>query len=125
MEKLSVSQEDYLKEIYLMHVQGHPVRATDIARLLGISKPSVTKAINLLKRQGYISHESYGAIELTPEGLKAGEELANNYRTVYKFLVDVLGVPPETAGAEAHGIEHVISKGTRKKMKKHIKKQIK
>ena len=123
MEKLSVSQEDYLKEIYQIYIQNGPVRPAEVARTLGISKPSVTKAMNLLQRLGYISHESYGAIELTPEGLKAGEEISQNYKTVYKFLVDVLGVDPETAGAEAHGIEHVISKGTRKKMKKYIKKQ--
>lgn len=122
MEKLSSSQEDYLKEIYLMSIKGSEVRVTDIALKLGISKPSVNKAINMLKQMGYISHEHYGSIELTPEGQEIGKEIAENYKIANKFLVEVLGVPEESADVEAHGMEHVISRGTRKKMKKYMKK---
>lgn len=122
MDKLSSSQEDYLKEIYLLDLQGKEVRITDIALKLGISKPSVNKAVNLLKQLGYIAHEHYGSIELTPEGREIGKEIAENYRISAKFFSDVLGVPSEIAQQEAHGMEHVISKGTRKKMKKFIKK---
>ena len=53
MTKLSSSQEDYLKEIYLMYMRGQEIRVTDIAVTLGISKPSVNKAINSLKEQVY------------------------------------------------------------------------
>lgn len=122
MEKLSSSQEDYLKEIYLMSIKGSEVRVTDIALKLGISKSSVNKAINMLKQMGYISHEHYGSIELTPEGQEIGKEIAENYKIANKFLVEVLGVPEESADVEAHGMEHVISRGTRKKMKKYMKK---
>lgn len=122
MDKLSSSQEDYLKEIYLMSLKGDEVRVTDIALKLGISKPSVNKAINLLKQMGYISHEHYGSIELTPEGQELGREIAENYKVANKFLVEILGVSEECAAGEAHGMEHVISKGTRKKLKKYMKK---
>lgn len=122
MDKLSTSQEDYLKEIYLMDLKGKEVRVTDIALKLGISKPSVNKAVNLLKQMGYISHEHYGSIELTPEGREIGREIAENFRIAGKFLNEVLGVSQEVAQQEAHGMEHVISKGTRKKMKKFMKK---
>lgn len=122
MEKLSGSQEDYLKEIYLLHMCGKEVRVTDIAAILGISKPSVNKAIKILKDQGYIDHEHYGTIELTEQGMALGKEIAENYRIANKFLTEVLGVDPELASKEAHGMEHVISKGTRKKLKKFMKK---
>lgn len=123
MTKLSSSQEDYLKEIYLMYMRGQEIRVTDIAVTLGISKPSVNKAINSLKEQGYITHEHYGAIELTEAGLEVGEDIAETYRIANKFLVEVLGVEPDVAEAEAHGMEHIISRGTRKKMKKYMKRQ--
>lgn len=123
MDKLSPSQEDYLKEMYFVHMRGQTVRVTDIALLLGISKASVNKAINILKDLGYIVHEHYGSIELTEAGLAAGREISENYRIVHKFLLEVLDVDPELAALEAHGMEHVISKGTRKKLKKFMKKQ--
>ena len=63
MDKLSVSQEDYLKEIYRMYTRGETIRITDIAQSLGISKPSVNKAVKLLMQTGYISHEHYGDIQ--------------------------------------------------------------
>lgn len=122
MTKLSGSQEDYLKEIYLMHMRGQEIRVTDIAATLGISKPSVNKAINSLKEQGYITHEHYGAIALTDAGMEAGEDIAENFRISNKFLVEVLGVESGVAELEAHGMEHIISRGTRKKMKKFMKK---
>lgn len=122
MDKLSVSQEDYLKEIYRRYSSGEPVRITDIALSLGISKPSVNKAVKLLMQMGYISHEHYGDIQLTPSGMEVGKEITENFKVSRKFLVEILGVPEETADMEAHGMEHVLSKGTRKKLKRYMKK---
>lgn len=56
---LSSSQEDYLKQIYVLAQRSEEVRVTDIAKLLEISKPSVNRAMNTLKEQGYIEHEHY------------------------------------------------------------------
>lgn len=66
---LSSSQEDYLKQIYVLAQRSEEVRVTDIAKLLEISKPSVNRAMNTLKEQGYIEHEHYGTIKLTKEAL--------------------------------------------------------
>ena len=63
--RLSASLEDYLKEIYLLNLEGQEVRITDIARSLGISKPSVNRAMNTLKELELLEHEHYGKITLT------------------------------------------------------------
>ena len=120
---LSSSMEDYLREIYVLTQKNDEVRVTDIAQLLGISKPSVNRAMNTLKEQGYIEHEHYGTIKLTKAGAEAGKSVYDTYKIVYKFLTDVLEVRPSDAEEEAHLLEHDISKGTRKKLKKFMKKR--
>ena len=115
--------EDYLREIYVLTQKNDEVRVTDIAQLLGISKPSVNRAMNTLKEQGYIEHEHYGTIKLTKAGAEAGKSVYDTYKIVYKFLTDVLEVRPADAEEEAHLLEHDISKGTRKKLKKFMKKR--
>ena len=120
---LSSSMEDYLREIYVLTQKNDEVRVTDIAQLLGISKPSVNRAMNTLKEQGYIEHEHYGTIKLTKAGAEAGKSVYDTYKIVYKFLTDVLEVRPADAEEEAHLLEHDISKGTRKKLKQFMKKR--
>lgn len=120
---LSSSQEDYLKEIYRLTRQEEDVRVTDVAAILGISKPSVNRAMNTLKELGYIEHEHYGTIKLTKEGIDAGKNVYETYKTAYKFLTEFLGVKASEAEAEAHLMEHAVSKGTRKKLKKFMRKK--
>lgn len=120
--RLSASLEDYLKEIYLLHQQSAEVRVTDIARQLGISKPSVNRAMNTLKELNLLEHEHYGTITLTETGIEAAKNILDTYKVIYRFLTDILGVDAATAAAEAHLMEHTIGKGTRKKLKKFIKK---
>ena len=120
---LSSSMEDYLREIYVLALKSEEVRVTDVAKVLGISKPSVNRAMNVLKEQGYIEHEHYGSIRLTEEGLQAGKNIYDTYKVVYKFLTDILDIPPSDAEIEAHLLEHDISKNTRKKLKKFMKKK--
>lgn len=122
-KKLSSSMEDYLKEICILEQEHKAVRVTDVASTLGISKASVNKAINGLKELGMIQHEHYGTIQLTEEGRDTAKAIIENYKVCYKFLNDILGVPSETAREEAHRMEHILSKGTRKKLKKFTKKQ--
>ena len=120
---LSSSMEDYLREIYVLALKSEEVRVTDVAKVLGISKPSVNRAMNGLKEQGHIEHEHYGSIRLTEEGLQAGKNIYDTYKVVYKFLTDILDIPPSDAEIEAHLLEHDISKNTRKKLKKFMKKK--
>ena len=118
--RLSASLEDYLKEIYLLNLEGQEVRVTDIARSLGISKPSVNRAMNTLKE--LLEHEHYGKIILTESGSDMAKNILDTNKIIYRFLTEILDVDEQTAIAEADLMEHDISKGTRKKLKKFIKK---
>lgn len=119
---LTVSQEDYLKQIYILQKTQEEVRVTDVAKNLGLSKPSVNRAINMLKEEELISHEHYGTVKLSAKGEKAANNILECYKVIYKFLVEVLEVDEETACAEAHRMEHMISKSTKKKWKHFLKK---
>ncbi|WP_310605206.1 metal-dependent transcriptional regulator [Anaerosporobacter sp.] len=120
---LTASQEDYLKQIYLLEQEQGEVRVTDVAKYLGLSKPSVNRAINMLKEGEYIEHEHYGTVKLTPKGEKTANNILESYKVVRKFFIEVLEVDEKTAEAEADLIEHNISKSTRKKWKKFLKKR--
>lgn len=119
---LSASLEDYLKEIYVLAQTSGEVRVTDLAKCLGLTKPSVNRAINALGDRGLIDHAHYGRIRLTEAGRKIAKQIYENYRILFRFLTEVLKVDMETADREAHLMEHALSKGTRKKLKKHMKK---
>ena len=114
--RLSASLEDYLKEIYLLNLEGQEVRITDIA------KPSVNRAMNTLKELELLEHEHYGKITLTDAGRDTAKNILDTNKIVYRFLTEILDVDEQTALAEADLMEHDISKGTRKKLKKFIKK---
>lgn len=122
-KKISQALENYLKEIYMMESEGAQVRVTDIAEILNISKASVNKAVNALKTQGFLAHEHYGKIELTEEGREIAQNLADNYKICYRFLTEFLDVPERAAADEAGQMSHIISRATRKKLKKFMKKQ--
>ena len=98
------------------------MRITDIARSLGISKPSVNRAMNTLKELELLEHEHYGKITLTDAGRDTAKNILDTNKIVYRFLTEILDVDEQTALAEADLMEHDISKGTRKKLKKFIKK---
>ncbi len=123
-QALSASLEDYLKEIYVLSLDGQEVRVTDLAKCLGLTKPSVNRAIYTLRDHGLLTHEHYGRISLTDDGRKAAKRIYENYKVLYRFLTEVLGVDMETADKEAHLMEHALSKDTRKRLKKHIKNKI-
>lgn len=71
---ISKSQEEYLKNIYILKRQNGNIRVTDIANKMNCTKPSVNKAINNLKENGLINYESYGTIELTENRRKFGKK---------------------------------------------------
>ncbi len=120
-EELSDSLRDYLREIYVLQQTAEEVRVTDLAKCLGLTKPSVNRAINTLKTRGLLEHAHYGRIRLTDEGRKIAKQIHENYKVLFRFLTEVLGVDMETADREASMMKNAISKGTRKKLKKHIK----
>ncbi len=117
---LSASLEDYIEVIYILDQQGFSVGITDISSELSISKPSVTKAVKLLKSKGLLFQEKYGKINLTVEGKKVAKEIYQRHQILSKFLVDALGVSKKTAEIDACKIEHILSRETIGKIKKFL-----
>ncbi|MGI6642965.1 MAG: metal-dependent transcriptional regulator [Bacillota bacterium] len=115
-ELLSSSIEDYLEAILALTENGEPVRVTDVAKRLGIAKPSVTEAVATLRNRGLVTQERYGRISLTPEGLMQSARIRRRHAVLRTFLTDVLGVDGDQAEIDACRIEHVVSTETMDKM---------
>ena len=109
--RMTASLEDYLEAIYFRG-GAESVRVTDIAEELGISKPSVNRAIRALRERGFVEHEHYGGLKLTEAGLAVAENVAFRHRTVKRFLTQALGVAEEAAEEEACLMEHSLSQDT-------------
>ena len=114
------SGEDYIETIYLLKKRNGLVRSVDIARELGYSRPSVSRAVGLLKKGGYIVVLDGGDIELTETGKKKATAIYERHKTLTYFLSLVAGVSAKTAEADACKIEHIISPSTFKGIKKFI-----
>ena len=119
---LTKSLEDYLEAILILEKGHDEVRVTDIANFLDISKPSVNKAVKILKDEKLIDFEKYGKIKLTAQGTKIAKDIFFRHQTLKKFLMNDLGIDKETAESEACAIEHVISKESLYKLIEYSKK---
>ena len=120
---LHESGEMYLETILVLHLQKPQVRSIDIAEYMNYSKPSVSRAVNLLKSEGYISIDNSGYITLTESGRAIAEKIYDKHTQLSKYLVS-LGVSKETADKDACAIEHVISDESFEAIKNHIKKYV-
>lgn len=118
--KLTSSQEEYLKTIYLLEKSNKKVRVTDIAIRLKITKPSVNKAINMLKDMGLIHYQAYGDIMLTKEGENYAIEVIKKQDILTMFLVEILDINKEQAEEEAIAMKYAISEKTAQKLNKYI-----
>ena len=105
---LQESGEMYLESIYVLCKEKKNVRSIDIVEYMNFSKPSVSRAVGLLKSGGYITVDTSGFITLTDVGLEVSRKIYERHSIISAFLVD-LGVDKETASADACKIEHVIS----------------
>ena len=113
MSVLTKSSEDYLEAIYeLAGEKNTPVRSVDIAEKLGVSRPSVNNALNILKKEQMVVQEPYGAVSLTCQGALYGQSIYYRHKTLFDFLHHILGVDEEVAEEEACEIEHTISEDT-------------
>ena len=120
--KLTNSQEEYLKTIYLLEKNQQKVRVTDIAQKMNITKPSVNKALRILKDLKLINYEVYGNIELTNEGGKNAKEIIKKQDTLEIFLIGILGIDKKQAEEEAKAIKHAMSKESIEKLDNYITK---
>ena len=112
------SGEMYLEAIYVLHEKTGFVRSIDISEYLGYSKPSVSRAMCILRNGEYIVMEKDGAITLTDSGREIAEKILERH-TVLTRLLMMLGVSEETAAADACKIEHAISDETFGAIKRH------
>lgn len=113
------SGEMYLETIYLLSKKTNNVRSLDVAEHMGFSKPSVSRAVGLLKKGEYITVDSDGFLKLTPVGLEIAEKIYERHTILTKYLVSI-GVSPEVASKDACKMEHVISAETFKAIKNKI-----
>ncbi len=105
---LQESGEMYLETIYNLTRESANVRSIDVAESMGFSKPSISRAIGLLKNGGYITVSEDGFLALTPSGIEIAEKIYERHKILTSYLVS-LGVSEEVASADACKIEHVIS----------------
>ena len=112
MEKLTVAMENYLEAVYELSQAGAGARLTDIATRMGVTKASANSAMAVLAEKGLITNEKYQEIILTPEGVAMARLVSGKHAALQRFFIEVLGVNPAIAEADACAIEHVISRET-------------
>ncbi len=105
---LHESAEMYLETIYLLTKERDSVRSIDVAEHMGYSKPSISRAIGLLKQGGYLTVDKDGFLSLTAEGCQTAEKVFERHTVLSRLLI-TLGVDEATAAEDACRIEHVIS----------------
>ncbi len=118
--RLQESGEMYLETILILSKKSSSVRSIDISEYMNFSKPSVSRAVSLLKDGGYILVSKDGYITLTAEGLEIAEKIYERHTILTKCLVS-LGVSESTASEDACKIEHDISDETFNAIKKYLK----
>ena len=121
--RLQESGEMYLESIYVLSQGGRNVRSIDISEYMGYSKPSVSRAVSLLKSGGYIVMDKDNFITLTDAGLEIAEKIYERHTVLTAMLVR-MGVSEETASEDACRMEHAISDETFDAIKAHISGRI-
>ena len=121
---ISKSQEEYLKTMYLLKKQNENIRVTDVAIKMNCTKPSVNKALNILKENKLINYETYGAIELTAEGENLAKKILEAYDIVYLFFKDVLNLEEQNAKIEAEKVKSNLSDDTINKLAKYVHNEL-
>ena len=115
------SGEMYLETIYILSQKSSAVRGIDVSEYMGFSKPSVSRAIGLLKKEGLVIIDAQGFIMLTESGEKKAGSIYERHTVLTKLLTGI-GVDEETAAADACRIEHYISEKTFDAIKAHMEK---
>ena len=113
------SGEMYLESIHVLLQKKSAVRSVDVSEYMGYSKPSVSRAVGLLKNGGYILVDKNGYITLTETGLAIANKIYQRHTLISSMLVK-LGVDPEIAAEDACKIEHAISDESFEAIRKYI-----
>ena len=120
---LQESGEMYLETGYVLSKNG-VVRSLDVAEYMGFSKPSVSRAVGLLKQGGYLLRDKDGYLTLTESGLDVAKKIYERHTLLSKFLVR-LGVDEKTATEDACKMEHDISDESFSAIKEHVRRNMK
>lgn len=116
---LQESGEMYLETIYILTKKNHDVRSLDVAEYMNFSKPSVSRAVGLLKQGEYITVDQEGYLHLTAMGEEIAAKMYERHMLLTEFLIR-LGVDREIASADACKIEHDISDKSFEAIKRHV-----
>ncbi len=115
------SGEMYLKTIYVLSKKSSQVRAIDVGEYMGFSKPSVSRALGLLKEDGLLIKDENGFLKLTEAGTAIAERIYERHEVLSRLLIDI-GVDEKTALDDACRVEHYISDTTFNAIKAHVGK---
>ncbi|WP_417676971.1 manganese-binding transcriptional regulator MntR [Roseibium sp.] len=118
--RASALLEDYTELIADLLQEHGEARITDIARCLGVTHPTATKAVARLKREGLAVSRPYRGVFLTEEGAEMAERVRARHRLVVELLIAV-GVPEDAAEMDAEGIEHYVSETTLAAFERYLK----
>ena len=116
------SAENYLEAILALGEKG-PVRSIDVAQHLNFSKPSVSRAMSLLRENGYVVMDAGGFLTLTESGMEIAQRIYERHLLITKWLVH-LGVSVETAAEDACRIEHDLSVESFDALRSHINRDL-
>lgn len=122
MPKLYESGENYLETILVLKNRGIDVRSIDVVHEMNLSKPSVSRAMGILREGGFINVDADGYITLTSAGKEVAESIYERHRVLTDWLIDI-GVDPEIAAEDACKLEHGISSESFEKLKEHLRKK--
>lgn len=120
---LQESGQMYLETIFVLSQKGTRVRSIDISEYMGFSKPSVSRAVGLLKEGGYVTADEEGHLSLTEIGRELAEKIYERHTLLTQFLIN-LGVDPQVAGEDACKIEHDISDQSFEAIKRHAQNKM-
>ncbi|MCC8182889.1 MAG: metal-dependent transcriptional regulator [Clostridiales bacterium] len=121
--KIHESAENYLEAILMIQLEKGSARSIDVAHKLDFSKPSVSRAVSLLRENGYITMGKDGLLDLTDSGRKIAETIYERHVLLTRWLVS-LGVPADVAAEDACRMEHDVSPVTFEKLKEYISAQL-
>jgi DtxR family transcriptional regulator, manganese transport regulator len=109
--------EDYLEAIYSLNEAKGFISAADISDRLGVKPPTVSSMVARLAKEGYLVHEPYRGMKLTPAGERVARSVIKRHRVIAEFL-SMVGVDDETAYEDTEGIEHHVQPTTLERLEK-------
>jgi len=119
----SESMEMYLETVHILEKSHGHAHGAEVAKRLGVSKSSVSKAMIYLKDKGLVNKESYGTITLTQKGKELSQQIYNNHKLISLFLEHSLELTSKEADENACRIEHVLSEGMLKAIEEYLYKR--